>query len=219
MKTKVIFIIAVLTLLNFSCKKEPLEENTYPTDGLVSYFNFDDNLSDQLGNTSDGTNYGSAVFEEGIAGKAITLNGSNQHIEFSRKTFRSGNNISVSVWLKRSGSAGLYFIICNDFGMFTHSEGYAGMAISVPGTFNAHGDITPGEWVHMVGTYDGTNIKAYINGSLEQTTSWPGNISGLDEFLKIGNFSGERWSGSVDDLFIYNKVLSQSEVDQLYNYH
>jgi len=32
-------------------------------------------------------------------------------------------------------------------------------------------------------------------------------------------FYNEFWCGVVDDLFIYNKVLSQSEVDQLYNYH
>lgn len=219
MKSKIIFIFAILIALTSSCKKDPAEENTFPTDGLVSYFNFDDNLEDQVGTTPDGTNNGSAAFAAGKAGKAISLNGSNQYIEFSRKTFRSGNNISVSLWLKRSGSTGLYFVICNDFGMFTHADGYAGMAISVPQTENAHGDIIQNEWTHLVGTYDGTSIKAYINGVQKGTKSWPGTISGLDENLKLGMFDRACWCGSVDELFIYNKVLSQSEVDQLYNYH
>ena len=219
MSNKILFLAFLLAALNTSCKKEPVEEKTYPTDGLVSYFNFDDNLTDQLGVTPDGVNHGSAVFVEGKAGKAISLTGGGQYIEFNRKTFRSGNNISVSAWFKRTGSMGSYFVICNDFGLFTHADGYAGLAISVPNTSNAHGNFTANEWVHLAGTYDGTTIKTYINGELAGTLNWPGNISGWDEFLKVGNFYGEYWSGCVDDLFIYNKVLSQSEVDQLYHYH
>ncbi len=219
MKNKILFIAVMLLALSTSCRKEPDENGTYPTDGLVSYFNFDDNLADQVGTTPTGTNNGGAAFTEGKAGKAISLSGAGQYIEFSRKTFRSGNIVSFSVWFKRTGTAGLYFIICNDFGAFTHSEGYAGMAVSVPDTQNAHGTINRDEWTHLVGTYDGNNIKAYINGVLKETRSWPGNISGMDENLKVGMFFNEYWSGTVDDLFLYNKVLSQTEVDQLYNYH
>ena len=219
MKNKILFFLIMISVLSNSCTKEPADNNSYPTDGLVSYFNFDDNLADQVGSTPNGTNNGNASFVEGIAGKAISLNGSGQYIEFARKSFRSGNIVSMSVWFKRTGNAGLYFLICNDFGAFTHSEGYAGMTISVPDTYNAHGTINRDEWTHLVGTYDGTNIKAYLNGVLQGTVSWPGNISGVDENLKVGMFFNEYWSGSVDDLFIYNKVLSQAEVDQLYNYH
>jgi len=219
MKNKILLIAVMLMALLASCTKEPSDNDTYPTDGLVSYFNFDDNLADQVGTTPNGTNNGSASFIEGKAGKAISLNGSGQYIEFPRKSFRSGNIVSLSVWFKRTGTAGLYFLICNDFGAFTHADGYAGMAISVPDTQNAHGTINKNEWTHLAGTYDGTNIRTYINGVLKETKSWPGTISGVDENLKVGMFSDEYWSGAVDDLFIYNKVLSQSEVDQLYNYH
>jgi hypothetical protein len=218
MKNTILFIAVMLLALNTSCKKEPAEENAYPTDGLISYFNFDDNLKDQLGNTPDGTNNGGALFTDGKAGKAITFNGSNQYLEFARNTYRNGNNISVSLWLKRTGTAGLYFVMCDDFGVWA-TESTAGLAISLPNTNSARGNITKDVWTHLVGTYDGTNIKAYINGVLVETTNHPGDIAPWVGNLKIGKFDTEFWSGSVDDLFIYNKVLSQSEVDQLYNYH
>jgi len=219
MKNRIYFLVAVFAVLVLSCSKENEEEKTYPTDGLVSYFNFDDNLSDQMGHVPAGTNNGGAIFTAGQAGKAISFNGSGQYIDFGERTFKSGNNISASIWVKRTGNAGLYFLFCNDFAMFTHADGYAGMAISIPDTFNAHGNITKDEWTHLAGTYDGTNIKAYINGALAETKSWPGNIADLDETFKIGMFFNEFWSGSVDELFIYNKVLSAAEVEQLYNYH
>lgn len=218
MKNTIFLIAAVLFALNISCKKEPAEETSYPTDGLVSYFNFDNNLIDDLGNTPDGTNHGSAVFSEGKAGQAITLNGSGQYIEFGRNTYRNGNNISVSVWIKRSSNAGLYAIMCNDFGIWATNT-TAGMAISVPLTESAAGPLTPNEWTHLVGTYDGTDIKAYVNGILLETQNHPGDIHDWYGNLKLGVFDTEYWAGSVDELFIYSKVLSQSEVNQLYNYH
>ncbi|TFH49462.1 MAG: LamG domain-containing protein [Bacteroidia bacterium] len=219
MKNKILIITAVLIAINVSCKKDPgTSDKTYPTDGLISYFNFDDNLADQLSATPDGNNHGSAVFTEGKAGKAILLNGSGQYIEFGRSTFRNGNNISVSVWLKRAGNGGLYCIMCDDFGIWS-SNTDAGMAISLPSTNSASGAITQNEWTHLVGTYDGNNIKVYINGILKETKNHPGTIISWVGNLKVGKFDAEFWGGSVDDLFIYNKVLSQSEVDQLYDYH
>lgn len=218
MKNIIFLFAAILFALNISCKKEPAEEKSYPSDGLVSYFNFDNNLEDQLGNTPDGSNHGSAIFSEGKSGQAITFDGSGQYIEFARGTYRSGNNISVSVWIKRSSNAGLYAIMCNDFGVWATNT-TAGMAISLPLTQSAAGPITPNEWTHLVGTYDGTNIKAYINGILKETTGHPGDIDVWVANLIIGRFDTEYWTGSVDDLFLYNSVLSQSEVTQLYNYH
>ncbi len=218
MKNKILVIVALLMALNISCKKDPVEEKSYPTDGLVSYFNFDNNLSDKLGNTPTGTNNGTAAFTDGKAGKAISFNGRNQYVEFGRSTYKSGNNISVSLWMKRSGGSGLYFIMCNDFGIFSTAS-TVGMAISLPETSSATGTITQNEWTHLVGTYDGTNIKAYIDGELKETMNHPGNILSWAGNLKLGRYDAEFWGGSIDDLFIYNKVLSQAEVDQLYDLH
>lgn len=188
----------------------------YPTIGLISYFNFDNNLKDQLGNTPNGTNYGGATFTTGKAGNAITLNGTNQYIRFGRKTYKNVNNISVALWLKKPSTAESlgFFIMCSDFAVATES-GYATFAISLPSTNNAHGAIAQNTWVHLAGTYDGTNIKVYINGVLTETKYHPGNISDSDRNLTLGYFNSEYWGGSIDDLFIYNKVLTQEEVNQL----
>ncbi|MBW6500052.1 MAG: hypothetical protein K0B05_01555 [Bacteroidales bacterium] len=194
--------------------------STYPVAGLISYFNFDDNLIDLLGNTPAGVNHGSATFTEGKSGKAITLNGTNQYIQFGRKTYKNVNNISVAFWfIKPNTSESLkYFLSCSDFGVWTKT-GTAGIAISLPSTNSASGSITQNTWVHLVGTYDGTNIKVYINSILTEIQYHPGNIYDANSYLTLGLWSSSYWGGSIDDLFIYNKALTQSEVNQLYNYH
>ena len=194
--------------------------STYPVTGLISYFNFDDNLNDLLGNTPAGVNHGGATFTDGKSGKAITLNGTNQYIQFGRKTYKNGNNIGVAFWfIKPNTSESLkFFLSCSDFDVWTQT-GTAGIAISLPSTNSASGSITQNTWVHLVGTYDGTNIKVYINSILTEIQYHPGNIYNSDRYLTLGLWSSSYWGGSIDDLFIYNKALTQSEVNQLYNYH
>jgi hypothetical protein len=223
MNKNILFLLFAITFTFGSCKKDDdndsvIVEKTYPTSGLISYFNFDDNLKDQVGTTPDGINH-DATFVTGKGGKALNMNGNGQYVEFEREDFVSGNSVSVAVWVNVSSEPGngIYLIMCNDFGIFT-TDGL-GIAISVPGTNNAKGPFTANTWNHLVGTYDGTNIKAYVNGELVGTTNHPGSLHDTDYKLTIGYFNSGFWHGMIDDLFIYDKVLSQSEVTQLYNYH
>lgn len=216
-------LLAFILLTNFSCSKSDDDDTkkeepakTYPTDGLVSFFKFDDNLKDSNNQTPDGTNNGNVAFVEGKSGKAISLSGSN-YITFSRKTFKSGNNISFAVWFKAGHGAIRYFLWCSDFGVATN-QGNAAFAISLPTTNSAFGAYVANTWTHMVGTYDGTNIKMYINGALTGTTLHAGNIHDENTVLTLGKFDTEFWTGSLDNMFIYNKVLTQEEVTKLYNY-
>jgi hypothetical protein len=78
---------------------------------------------------------------------------------------------------------------------------------------------------NLVGTYDGSNMKIYVNGILESTTSKTGNInqgtpSGA---LFLGNTNGFSnpysfyLAGNIYNVQIYNRVLNATEVLQNYN--
>ncbi len=220
--SEMISFLLVAVFLTVSCKKKDDDTKpddtpkTYPTSGLVSYFKFDDNLKDSNNQTPDGTNHNNVTFIEGKSGKAVSFSGSN-YITFSKKTYKSGNNVSISIWFKANHGGLRYFLWGTDFGAAT-KEGNAAYAISLPNTNSALGAYAADTWTHMVGTYDGTNIKIYINGVLKGTTIHAGNIAGLDTDLFVGRFDTDYWKGSIDEFFIYNKVLTQEEVTQLYNY-
>ncbi|HPW85916.1 MAG TPA: hypothetical protein PLU78_01910, partial [Chitinophagales bacterium] len=114
---KLTFLLAMTALLFISSCKKDSDDNTInvPTDGLVSYFKFDGNLKDEKGNTPEGSNNGSAPFISGKVGRAISVNGIDQYIEFDRKTFKNGNNISVALWFKKKTIDKLFLIVCDDF--------------------------------------------------------------------------------------------------------
>ena len=80
-----------------------------------------------------------------------------------------------------------------------------------------------GTWYHFVCTYDGVNSKLYRNGVLISTipASWE-TVNNSDIFSlgldRINGYPG-RFNGAVDDLKIYNYILSDIEIANLYNFN
>jgi len=64
-------------------------------------------------------------------------------------------------------------------------------------------------WFHLVISYDGTNVKGYINGLLRHT--FPKTLNTTNSVFSLGNFVGD-----VDDLKIYDYALSDNEVSNLF---
>lgn len=195
---------------------------TAPRNGLVAEYLFNGNAND-----SEGSNHGTLVGGPtlradrfGRADRAYTLDGVDDHITTTNDSFRSGNNVSVSLWFRvPSTAAGLAFsLMCSDFATSTEGAN-ATMGISVPITNSASGAFTTAnEWHHMLGTYDGTDIRCYIDGVLAATTNHPGNISDPNRPLTVGLFNSTYWAGDIDDIRIYNRVISNAgEISNLYH--
>lgn len=85
-----------------------------------------------------------------------------------------------------------------------------------------------GAWVHLVGTYDGASrIQMFVNGSLEGTGAFSGAIDYdptrplfIARTGECGGAGEALWdahlAGALDDVRIYNRVLSATEVMRLY---
>ena len=82
-------------------------------------------------------------------------------------------------------------------------------------------DYTTGTWANVVGTYDGSNMKIYINGSLDQTKARSGTIPTNNVNLGIG-YDGNgalAFNGKIAISSIYNRALTASEISQNFNAH
>jgi hypothetical protein len=227
-------LLLVICILCFiGCKKEesnPIEPSSIIlTDGLVGYYSFDSRPVHVNGFNDNGfapaPPWGPTSVPDrfGFPNKALSFDGIDDSLIYPTNHFAEGNNLSVSLWANipypwRYG--GMYFVICSDFGVFSEN-GTIGLAISLPSTNNARGEIPYNKWIHFVGTYNGTTIKAYINGELKDSTIWAGNLYERNWPLSFGYFgrptSDRYWSGTLDDVRIYNRVVSQQEIEQLYH--
>jgi hypothetical protein len=88
---------------------------------------------------------------------------------------------------------------------------------SAGGTQNIESDrnIIDNNWHHILGTYDGSVMKLYVDGVLSKTEDkwFPGDIA-------YGNYDlyiGDSFNGQIDDVRIYNYALTPTQVKTLYN--
>ena len=84
--------------------------------------------------------------------------------------------------------------------------------------------LSTGTWYHICGTWDGSTIRVYVNGSLDSsnTASLTGSVGnpGSGNNITIGfnsNYSGSYGTFTVDEVAIYHSTLSQSRVTAHYN--
>lgn len=199
-------------------------------DGLVGYWPIDENSGtttyDASSNSNNGTLINTPTWQSGSsckAGSCLSFNGTNQYVSIYSST-NPTNYVSVSAWFKRQGApTGGYHII---FMQGTQIE------ISVPDSsgqirtgvttvtlgrqvFNSGSGVTDGKWHFLSLTYDGSYLRAYIDGvkTLEQAVTGALQTGAA---TNIGYYPGYYANGFIDDVRIYNRALSADEIKRLY---
>tara|TARA_Y100001973_G_scaffold13118_1_gene18295 strand:- start:99 stop:1316 length:1218 start_codon:yes stop_codon:yes gene_type:complete len=83
--------------------------------------------------------------------------------------------------------------------------------------------LSDGEWFHFAFTNDGSNLKGYINGVLEDTDSTAsGSLNSSNQNFLIGaqyvnTVEDNEFGGNIDEVGIWNEALTASEVAQIYH--
>ncbi|MES1180248.1 MAG: LamG domain-containing protein [Verrucomicrobiota bacterium] len=203
-------------------------------DGLVAYYPFNGNAHDASSNGNDGVVNGAVLtmlttnLFGADADQAYSFNGGQQDIFVpDSASLEFTNRLTMSAWVNFS-AGGTYnpriiskFDV-NGFELFTWGTSsqrqvgfltYADAAILTSAQY-----INAGEWSYIVATYDGTNKNLYINGVLD-TSAAASCIFNNSGNLTIGENSGnglDNYAGLIDNVRIYNRALSPTEVAQLY---
>lgn len=75
-----------------------------------------------------------------------------------------------------------------------------------------------GDWVHLVGVYDGVNVKIYVNGTLRGTAAQTGNVLQYTQPFYVGAHGGpgEYMKGVIDEIRIYDDAFTAAQVLELY---
>ena len=168
----------------------------------------------------------------GKNGNALSFNGSSNSVLVNNSVnLNFTTSMSVSAWIKWNinPSTGVaYATIVNKNGdsqyrlqhNATNTKFEFGLKTNSGDTY-VTSTTTPliGVWYHLVGTWDGSLVKIYVNGALEQTRARTGTMPSSTLPLKIGATSLDaRWfNGIIDEVSIWDKALSQEEVTQIYS--
>ena len=186
---------------------------------------------DASGHGNDGTIYG-ATWTTGISGKALRFDGSNGYIEVpDSSSLYQTQGITVEIWIKSSNVNRRYPNIFNKGTPHDLSyvlrlyDVYAQPSFQIQ-TLNGYKEIhssetlTNNKWYHLVGTYDGSSIKLFVDGALKAEDRWSGNIVTNNHALVMGTAPAEKgyeYQGLIDEVAIYSKALTPEEIKAHYN--
>ena len=215
----------------------PIGDTTSLTQGLVAYWNFDGTLMDSV-KDFHGTGRGATpvAFGEDHAnfGKALQLNGKDQYVEITggnedELEFPNGS-MTIAGWFKvgafdKSWQALLSKGEGSNYRIARRGDGNAvGYAGGVGEGADDVGSVNDGQWHHFVAVSDATGAAfgtaLYIDGVLHGINATKPVLTATTKRLFIGenpDALGRQWNGSIDDLAIWNRVLTGGEVATLWN--
>jgi len=213
--------------------------------GPVAYYPFNGNANDESGNGNDGIVSGATLTIDrfGNPSSAYNFNGTGDYIKILQsETLNNLQTATISYWVKyykpTSGSNNVSVTITNGSdkptpfvdGFFTYA-GKDGIGHYLGKWADSVGVMVPidatipheeQEFVFVTFVADVDTIKIYKNGVLmEQVARENRNISRPNEDWFIGTNGTVNLpyylNGVMDDIRIYNLVLSESEIQMLYN--
>jgi hypothetical protein len=221
-------LVSIIILSGFS-----LFAQTNLDSGLVAYWPFNGNADDESGNGHGGTLQGGVTLSDDRFGNpesAYTFNGIDGRIDYG--LLWSGGNapssLTMAAWFNyaQTGDEGkiIYHGWTGEFQLLAIGNTAAAAVHLSSGWYNTHVMIASDTWYFLVATWEqGGQLLLYLDGQPMDTTGVPNKP--LDQqpttyYPSIGSYNqsaGAFFTGMIDDIRVYNRVLTQEEIDSLNN--
>ena len=214
--------------------------------GLISFYSLDDRL-DATASNNDLTNNTSVTFAAGkISDGGVYTGASNQCLELAAASagdfdFDSTDSFTVAGWFKYNNLPSDNEVICAKYDSGSGSDRQWSLHVSFTGgdailrfetadgtlsdTASSVQTLSTGTWYHLVGTYtSGGDMELFFNSTSVDThtpirtlASNGGNF-GVGCYFNNGSIrNNTTWDGMLDEVGIWSRVLTQGEINDLYN--
>ncbi len=246
MKKRILILLALVAALAMLAGQISA---AHLADGLVAYWPFDDGVSPtaDVAHGNDGTISGATYTGGGanaapVPGNVDALNfaATGDLVRVPNNALLEPANVTVSAWVRNAGTPTSYDYILaktldggkGSYAFYTRSSGglwfYVSDALSYYVSDDAGPAIWDGGWHHIAGTYDGSLVRLFVDGSeIGTANTGPSAIAyGTAVFLgdlSIGSYGDLNpaladWRGDIDEVHIYDRALSLVEIAALADY-
>jgi glycerophosphoryl diester phosphodiesterase len=189
-----------------------------------------DIFSDQTGNSNAGALHNGLSWSKGQTANGLFLDGIDDYavIPASASLDINGSAVTVSLWTRLAllpgdlpGAYGPIYDSDDDNYVLYEDRSSKELRFKVTTSNGAERpgipeiDLRPDEWLHIVGVYNGSTIKIYLNGKMKDVHLLTGTVK-PGQVAKLGTSAGSYFKGSIDNIQVFNRALSQAEINFLY---
>ena len=211
------------------------------TTSLVGHWKFDETsgtvASDSSGNNKTGTLTNGPTWTTGKINSALNFDGTDDYVNLGNMNV-SGSGITIAAWVKADSFSSAIDTRFISKANSTSEQGHYWMlgqtnsggdklrfrlkaGGSTQTLIASSGDLPLNTWFHAIATYDGSTMRLYKDGievgsvaklgTIDIDTTIPANIGRNPD-------GSNHMDGAMDDIRIYNRALSTSDIQALYAY-
>ena len=210
--------------------------------GLIGFYPLDGNVNDESGNGFDGVVVGNLQPTHGLNGphSAYFFDGSDASIDVADKVLLIGQDYTISTWFRTAAPSKRPQVIFNTIPHTGIGIAHLSYVSAAAGRFTfgigdsvSYWDYLGGgadqlvepddSWFHRVLVKEGTSYKMYVNGALHSQIDIPASASYTAAVgYRFGSsgvhspFGNETINGALDDVRIYNRALTNRDVENLF---
>jgi PKD repeat protein len=199
-------------------------------DGLVAYYPFSGNSADSSGNGHHGTEYGGVSLttdKMGNPNSAYNFDGVNDYIKVNdHDSLDLTDNMTISAWIKIDNFSFLAGIVSKyhtyQSNGFTFRLGYSSpyKGLNCNGRRTSETLLQANTWYHIVSVVENNVVNIYVDGQVVSTAYSVVPAQSNSNFMSIGmdySSSARYFDGIIDEVRLYNRPLSLSEIQTLYS--
>jgi hypothetical protein len=203
----------------------------FPQSGLIGLWHFKEGsgsaAADDSGNGNNGVATGTQILP-GKTGLSRNFSGTTDKITVASTLINATDNFTILAWVKKTAGGTIDYIAgnygtgaCNGGVEFylNSPDTTSTLILYISGYAFSSTPFSNGDW-HSVGvTRSGSVVLFYLDGRLDATRSLTSPINATCNFT-IGNgpnYTSERFRGSIDEVMVYNRALSASEIQRVYD--
>jgi len=235
----------VTATINFNNPVQTVTYGTYTnystdlttiTNGLVGWWRLNGNATDSISG-SVGAVFGASPTsgQNGQGGTAYSFNGSNTYISIVNNPAVGNltNNLTIGAWVRANNTTSIGTIVsssrigtANGIALSTLSNSTARFTTLGVRDYNSSTAVyAANSWEFIVAVMSSNNVTYFVNGIQRDTITHTvgGSINSDDPlYIGAGTVTGgtaltSPFQGSIDDVRIYNRALSPSEIQTLFN--
>lgn len=211
---------------------------TFDQKGLVVYLPFDDGngrtAKDASGNKNDGDLVGTVDWVDGKHKKAVKIsdnNANNMVVVKANPSLNITDQITFGAWVNIEAMPDSHCSLMTKADTYMiHTSNWSGKGIEQEPLIwpfdawqtPASTPIQLNEWRHVMGVYDGKEIKTYIDGQLKGQRAYAQKIAITGNDFVIGRDSRaccatRKARITMDDVMLFSRALSENEVKEVMN--